>query len=99
MQKSVEIFRFQAAPESRSNHLALLDDGSITMETRDVGSNAEGMFGGERDQQFSVTVPHAALAELAFALLLERFRGQPNAVEGLRDLCRRERIPHKFETH
>ena len=97
MQKSVEIFRFQAAPESRSNHLSLLEDGSITMDTQDIGSTAEGMFG-EREHEFSLTVPQAAMAELAFALLLERFRGQPNAVESLRDLCRRERIPHQFES-
>lgn len=94
MQKSVEIFRFVAGTASRSNYLTLLQDGSIRMDTQDTGSTAEELFG-EHAHEFSVTVPAQAMAELAFSLLHEHFRGKPNAVESLRDLCRRDGVTHR----
>lgn len=97
MQKTEELFRHAGGVESRSIQLTLTGDGAITLSAQDSGSSADQMFGA-RDHEFTVTIPAHALASLAFVLLRERYRGQPNSVDILKDLCRREEIPHKLST-
>ena len=95
MQESMELFRSNAGGELRSNRLTLNEDGSIVMDTQDIGSTADEMFG-EREYEFALTIPAQALPRLAFLLLAERFQGQPDAVDRLRGLCRGEGVPHSF---
>jgi hypothetical protein len=48
------------------------------------------------DYEFSVTVPAAAVARLAFELLKEKFAGNLKAVDALRSFCEERSIEHEF---
>lgn len=95
MEESMELFRSETGGEFRCTRLALHGDGSIAMDTQDIGSTADEMFG-EREHDFTLTIPPQALPRLMFVLLAERFGGKPDSVERLRALCRSEGVPHSF---
>jgi hypothetical protein len=93
MNQVLELFRHEGAA-SRSIQLAVSEDGAIVLDARDA-AGASPMFGDHR-RHAVLTIPPEAIARLAFALLAERYRGLPNAVEAVRDLCRSEGLPHTF---
>ncbi|MDE2182182.1 MAG: hypothetical protein KGJ78_04100 [Alphaproteobacteria bacterium] len=70
------------------------DDGTIRMETQDLGGAA---IAGEDEYEFWVTVAPDELATLAFELLRERFAGRLDAVDAFRDWCKAHAIAHKFD--
>ena len=80
-----------------SVHLTLKDDGTIKLDTADSGPTVEAAWGHD-DYEYSTVVPSAAVPELCFLLLKEKFAGDLGAVSGLRTWCEAHGIAHEFES-
>jgi hypothetical protein len=93
---ATELYR-QEGTNSRFVTLTVKPDGSVLMETQDMGENVERIWG-DSDYEFWIDVPAAALPRLAFALLRDRYAGQPSAVDQFRDFCKQEAIDHKWDS-
>jgi hypothetical protein len=87
----------QDSAEYRSVRLSLDSAGAIKMDAHDMGPTVQQVWGRD-DYEFSVTVPPAAVARLAFELLKEKFTGNIGAVDALRDFCQEHKVPCDFNT-
>ncbi len=85
----------QDGAEFRSVRLSLDGTGAIVIDAHDMGPIVKQVWDHD-DYEFSVTVPSAAVARLAFELLKEKFDGNLGAVDALRSFCEDRRIPHSF---
>ena len=94
--QTIEIAR-QEGKNFRSVRLALDEDGTIRMDTQDIGP-ATGEFWGEDEYEFWVRIPPASVSKLAFELLREKFAGQLGAVDAFRDWCKVQGIEHEFDS-
>lgn len=94
-EKSALLFK-EDGDESRIVSLSCQDDGSIRLYTSDVGPTAE-RFWGSDEYEFWVTIAPDSIADLAFALLKERFSGKSKAVDELREFCERNGVKHSFD--
>jgi hypothetical protein len=93
---AAELYRQEGA-NSRFVTLTVKPDSSVLMETQDLGENVERIWG-DSDYEFWIDVPATALPKLVFALLRERYAGQPRAVDEFRDFCKKEAIDHKWDS-
>jgi hypothetical protein len=93
---AAELYREQGT-NSRFVSLTVKPDGSVLMETQDMGENVERIWG-DSDYEFWIDVPAAALPKLVFALLRDRYAGQAGAVDQFRDFCKKEAIEHKWDS-
>jgi hypothetical protein len=91
---STELYR-QEGTNSRFVRLTVKPDGSVLMETQDIGEQVERIWG-DSDYEFWIDVPAGALTKLVFALLRDRYAGQGRAVDEFRDFCKKEQIDHKW---
>jgi hypothetical protein len=93
--QSIELAR-QEGEEFRSVQLSVSAAGA-RLGAQDIGSFVEQVWGRE-EYEFWVDVEGAAMPNLVFALLKEKFAGRSDAVEAFRDFCRLNGVPHKFDT-
>ena len=93
---SVELAR-ESGTEYRSVRLRITGDGGIRLDAHDMGPTVVQVFDHD-DYEFAVEVPAAAVAQLAFELLRDRFSGDIRAVDELRRLCEERGIAFRFET-
>jgi hypothetical protein len=70
-----------------------LDDGSLHLSDVEGPDSSDTVRPG-----LDLRIPAASVDQLAFMLILERFRGSSRAVEELRDLLSAEGIRHFFES-
>ena len=87
----------QDETEYRSVWLNVGNDGTIRMDTHDMGPTVERVWDHE-DYEFSVEVPAFAVGRLAFALLREKFVGNLFGVSDFRNFCQEHGIVHTFES-
>jgi hypothetical protein len=90
---AVEIYR-QDGENFRSIMVTLEPNGTVMMDTQDMGPAVQQVFG-DSDYEFWVRIPPEAVGRLAFALLKKLYTGRDRAVDELRDLCAAEGIPHE----
>ena len=95
-ERSIELAG-RSGTEHRSVRLSVRNNGSIRMDAHDMGALVKEMFDRD-DYEYAVEVPADAIAELAFALLRERFAGDVSAVDALRAFCAAHAIAHRFDT-
>jgi hypothetical protein len=93
---STELYR-QEGTNFRSVRLTVKPDGSVFMETQDMGEQVERIWG-DSDYEFWIDVPAGALTKLVFALLRNRYAGQAGAVDEFRDFCKKEGIDHEWDS-
>jgi hypothetical protein len=92
----VELYR-QDGANARLVRLTVKPDGAVVIDAQDTGEYVERTWG-DSDYEFWVDIPAGALAKLVFALLRDRYAGQPGAVDNFRDFCRKEQIDHKWDS-
>jgi hypothetical protein len=85
--------------ERFKNHtcLTLLNDDAIKLEATDYGPSVEEWFGSDRDYEYWVDVPPAAVGKLAYELLAEKYRGDRDAVDKFRAWCQEHDVKHEWE--
>jgi hypothetical protein len=97
---SRELYR-QEGPTTRLITLYLNGDGDVVIASIDSPSEAIRSSvtrpGGE--YEYSTTAPAAAKDQLLLALLAERYRGNPGAVEAFRRWCESKGVPCSFYVH
>jgi hypothetical protein len=93
---SAELYR-QQGTNSRFVNLTVKPDGSVLMETQDMGEYVERIWG-DSDYEFWMDVPAGALPKLVFALLRDRYAGRAGAVDEFRNFCKQETIDHKWDS-
>ncbi|MDE2111319.1 MAG: hypothetical protein KGJ79_09270 [Alphaproteobacteria bacterium] len=76
-------------------HIALKEDGAITIEEQDIGPSVTKIWG-DSDYEFWVRVAPTALPKLAFDLLREKFADQLEAVDAFRNRCKAHGVEHEF---
>ena len=91
---SAELYR-QEGNNSRFVRLTVKPDGSVSLETQDMGEYVERIWG-DSDYEFWMDVPAGALTKLVFALLRDRYAGHSGAVDEFRDFCKKQQIEHKW---
>jgi hypothetical protein len=79
---AAELYR-QEGTNSRFVNLTVKPDGSVLMETQDMGEYVERIWG-DSDYEFWMDVPAGALPKLVFALLRDRYAGRAGAVDEFR---------------
>jgi hypothetical protein len=87
----------QDGAEFRSVRLNIGGDGTIRMDTHDMGPNVERVWDHE-DYEFFVEVSPLALGRLAFELLRDKFAGNLKAVSDFRNFCEERGIAHEFQS-
>jgi len=87
----------EGGTEYRSVRLSFDNSGAIKIDAHDMGPAVKRIWDRD-DYEFSVTVPSAAVARLAFELLKEKFAGNLKAVDALRNFCEEHQVPHNFST-
>jgi hypothetical protein len=87
----------QDGVEYRAVRLNIDGDGTIRMDTHDIGPTVTQVWDHD-DYEFSVEVPPAAVAKLAFELLREKFAGNLNGVSQFRTFCEDHGIVHEFDS-
>lgn len=95
-QETTEIAR-RDGTEFRSVCLTIEQDGSVKLETQDIGPMVEKIWN-DSDYEFWVRIKPASLPKLAFELLREKFAGQLNAVDAFRDWCNAHEVGHEFDS-
>ncbi len=95
-QETFEIAR-RDGTEFRSVCLTIERDGSIKLETQDIGPTVEKIWN-DNDYEFWVRIKPDSLPKLAFELLREKFAGQLNAVDAFRDWCNAHEVEHEFDS-
>ncbi len=93
---STELYR-QEGTNSRFVRLTVEPDGSVFMETQDMGEHVERIWG-DSDYEFWIDVPAGALTRLVFALLRDRYAGRAGAVDEFRDFCKKQQVDHKWDS-
>ena len=81
--------------ESRFVRLTCRDDGTITMDTQDIGPSIAAIASDD-EYEFWITVAPTELSKLAFELLREKFADRLDAVDAFRDWCKAHDIDHRF---
>src|SRR5208282_2433016 len=89
---STELYR-QEGDNFRSVRLSVDADGSVKLDTQDMGKLVQEIWG-DSDYEFWIDVPATALPKLVFALLREKYAGRDKAVDEFRVFCERETIEH-----
>ena len=92
----VEIARKEET-EFRPVHLALEDDGAITMDAQDIGP-AVTQFWGDDDYEFWVRVPATSVSKVAFEPLRQKCAGQSGVVDAFKDWCNTHGVEHEFDS-
>jgi hypothetical protein len=64
----------------------------------DSGEAVEEAWGRDRDYEYWVTVPRAAMGKLAYELLAEKYRDDWEAVDNFRTWCEQHDVRHEFWT-
>jgi hypothetical protein len=82
-------------PDKRVTCLCLCYDRSIRLRTIEVGPASEGASSGPASER-TLDVSREAMTELVVSLLRERYQGRSDAVEDLRELCRRHGVAHSL---
>ncbi len=90
---TTEIYR-QHGENFRSIMLTLEPNGTIMVDTQDMGPIVQQVFG-DSDYEFWIRVPPEAVGRLAFALLKKLYAGRDRAVDEVRDFCAAEGIPYE----
>jgi hypothetical protein len=93
---STELYR-QKGDNFRSVRLSVNADGSIKLDTQDMGTIVKEIWG-DSDYEFWVDVPASALHKLVFALLREKYTGRDKAVDEFRAFCKQEEIEHEWDS-
>ena len=93
---SIEIYRENGDP-FRSVRLIVNADGSVRVDTQDMGKRVEEIWG-DSDYEFWVDVPAGALPKLVFALLREKYAGRARAVDEFTAFCKQENIEHEWDS-
>ena len=93
---AAELYRQEGA-NSRFVTLTVKPDGSVVMETQDLGENVERIWG-DSDYEFWIDVAAGALPKLVFALLRDRYAGRAGAVDEFRDFCKKQAIDYKWDS-
>jgi hypothetical protein len=83
--------------EYRAVRLNIGSDGTIRMDTHDMGPIVERVWDHE-DYEFSVEVPPSAVGRLAFELLRDKFAGNLKGVSEFRNFCEEHGIMHTFDS-
>lgn len=91
-----ELFR-QEGDLFRSVRLTINTDGSVKLDTQDMGKTVKEIWGDD-DYEFWVDVPAAALYKLLFTLLREKYSGRSDAVDEFRAFCKKEEIEHSWDS-
>ncbi len=86
---STELYR-QEGDAFRSVRLSVNADGSVRLDTQDMGKTVQEVWGDD-DYEFWVDVPVTALRKLVFALLSEKYRGRSGAADEFRAFCKKSR--------
>ena len=79
------LWRTDGARWGRSD-VAATDQGGLDITHHDMGASDRAPWG-EDDNELSLTLTPTAVAELAIALLGERFGGRPDALQAIRAYC------------
>ena len=79
------LWRTDGARYGRSD-VAATEPGGLEITHHDMGATDRAPWG-EDDNELSLALPPAAVAELAIALLRERFGGQADALQAIRAYC------------
>jgi hypothetical protein len=90
-----ELYR-QEGDNFRSVRLSVDADGSIKLDTQDMGTLVKEIWG-DSDYEFWVDVPASALPKLVFVLLREKYTGRDTAVDEFRAFCKQEEIEHEWD--
>ena len=94
--QTIELAR-QEGTEFRSVRLTLEEDGAILMDAQDMGPTVEQIWG-DSDYEFCARVKLAAVPQLAFELLREKFAGRLDAVDAFREWCKAHGVEHAFDS-
>jgi len=86
-----ELYRSIDAGGTTTITLEATGDGGLQLFYHDIGEEARRSFG-DSDYEAWATVPAVEVPKLAFALLAERWRGDPRALSAFRDFCRERAI-------
>lgn len=87
---------YQGGPATDRRHVDLtVEPERLRLMTTDVGDSPRRIWGDD-DYEFWTEVPAAAWPKLLSALLAELYRDDPEATDKLRELCRREGVPHQW---
>lgn len=86
-----EIFR-QEGENFRSIMITLEADGTLQIDTQDMGPLVEQVWG-DGDYEFWCRVSPDAMGRLAYALLKKHYAGREHAVDEVRDLCAEAGVP------
>jgi len=81
-----ELYRNRNAGGTTTIDLELKEDGALQLFYYDIGEAAQRSFG-DSDYEAWANVPAPEVAKLAFALLADRWRGDPQALSAFRDFC------------
>lgn len=81
----VELYR-EERPEFRSVGLTLHDNGDVGIDQQDIAPSVEAAFGDSDYERWTI-VPAAEVGRLAAALLVEKYRGRADAVDGFSAFC------------
>ena len=80
-----EIFR-EEGENFRSVYVRLEADGTVVVDTQDMGKLVEEWWG-DSDYEFWVRIPPAEVSRLAWELIRKHYAGRVSAVDEIRDLC------------
>jgi len=91
-----ELYR-QEGDSFRSVRLSVHTDGSVCLDTQDMGKTVNEVWG-DSDYEFWVDVPATALRKLVFVLLREKYTGRSKAVDEFRDFLKEAEIEHEWDS-
>jgi hypothetical protein len=87
----------EEGPETRTVQLTVSEKG-VRLYAQDIGSTAQQIFQNGGEYEFWVDVEPSDMHALLFALLEEKYAGNPKAVDQFREFCERSKVPHDFWT-
>jgi hypothetical protein len=92
---AAELARQDDDGDYRAVRLHIASSGEIIVEAHDIGPTVRQIWDHD-DYEFSVTVPAASVARLAFELVKEKFAGNLCAVDAFMAFCKEHSIEHQF---
>lgn len=92
--QTVSLYEDNAPGARRTINLIAETDGAITLSGGDIGELVLQHFG-DSDWEFWTKIPAAAMQQLAFTLLRERFAGRADAWDELKAFCVANGITHE----
>ena len=93
---SAELYRQEGA-EFRSVRLCVCADGSVRLDSHDMGKFVEEVWNHD-DYECWVNVPATAIRKLVFALICEKYSGRSDAIDKFRTFCEKEGIEHEWDS-